>query len=318
MYIIIILRYNNFQIMKIPFRRYHIIEIFNNFNKTTLPLDVFLRDYFKKNKSIGSKDRKEIVETLYKIIRYKALLDNFIKKPATIEKRLEILDTLDLDKIYNDKNISDYIKVSFPKDFFDLIHNTLKENSIDFCKYSNSQAPITIRANLLKTTQEELFENFKNRFDIEKTKKSPYGITFKNRINFFEMDEFKKGFFEIQDEGSQLVADLIDIQPKDKVLDYCSGSGGKTLAIAHKMGNSGQIFIHDIRQKALLEAKKRFKRAGIQNFQLYNNQTFIDKLILDVPCSGSGTIRRNPDMKWRFSIDNLKNLINTQKEIFDK
>ena len=68
----------------------------------------------------------------------------------------------------------------------------------------------------------------------------------------------------------------------------------------------------------VLEAKKRFKRAGIQNFQLFNNQTFIDKLILDVPCSGSGTIRRNPDMKWRFSIDNLKNLINTQKEIFDK
>ncbi len=124
------------------------------------------------------------------------------------------------------------------------------------------------------------------------------------------MPEFKQGLFEVQDEGSQLIANLMDPTPGDQVMDYCAGSGGKTLAFAPKMQHRGQIYLHDIRPWALDEARKRLKRAGIQNAQvvlpedpkLNKLRGKMDWVLVDAPCTGSGTFRRNPDMKWKFSL----------------
>jgi len=108
------------------------------------------------------------------------------------------------------------------------------------------------------------------------------------------------------------------------ILDYCGGSGGKTLAIAPFTMGKGQIFLHDIRKHILLEAKKRLRRAGVQNYQLVQSKDELfrnfkgkfDWILLDVPCSGSGTLRRNPDLKWKFSLEKLEEYLNIQEKIF--
>ncbi|MFA5250259.1 MAG: RsmB/NOP family class I SAM-dependent RNA methyltransferase, partial [Parachlamydiales bacterium] len=143
------------------------------------------------------------------------------------------------------------------------------------------------------------------------------------RSNLFALPAFKAGLFEMQDENSQLIALALKAEAGDLVLDFCAGSGGKTLAFAHQLKGTGQIFLHDIRPRALLEAKKRLRRAGIQNAQIAPDlknlkKNFFSRLLLDVPCSGSGTIRRNPDMKWKFSPEALEELVQKQREIFQE
>ena len=105
----------------------------------------------------------------------------------------------------------------------------------------------------------------------------------------------------------------VDARPKDIVLDYCGGSAGKTLVFAPFMHNSGQIYIHDIRKSALLQAKVRLKRAGVQNYQIQSDKPTLRKMLkgkcdwvmLDVPCTGSGVLRKNPDLKWKYSDERL-------------
>lgn len=107
-------------------------------------------------------------------------------------------------------------------------------------------------------------------FEVDACEFAPNGIRFnrKPEESLFKIPEFRRGHFEIQDEGSQLLAMRVDAQPKQIVLDYCGGAGGKSLAFAPFMHNSGQIFLHDIRKSVLLQAKQRFKRAGVQNYQI--------------------------------------------------
>ena len=128
----------------------------------------------------------------------------------------------------------------------------------------------------------------------------------------------------MQDEASQQVAALVQAKPGDHVLDYCSGSGGKALAFAPAMDGKGQIYLHDIRAHILQEAKRRLKRAGVQNAQVLTTDKLkplkkkCDWVLVDAPCTGTGTLRRNPDMKWRFTGEMLQRLIGEQRTIFEK
>ena len=148
---------------------------------------------------------------------------------------------------------------------------------------------------------------------------SPYGITLTSRIHLPSLPEFKAGFFEVQDEASQLSAFLVRPSPKSQILDYCAGAGGKALAIAQQMQGSGQLYLHDIRIHALQEAKRRFKRARFQQvqFNLPPKLHSMDWVVVDVPCSGTGTYRRNPDLKWKFEHSDLAALVQEQRHIFD-
>lgn len=310
-----------------PFRRHHTLHILNAFENSTLPLDAFLSFYFRKNKAVGSKDRKEICETIYGIIRWKALIDYHCKSPITWEDRVNLLSEFIPESYEKDESIPLHIRMSFPKPYFKLLEDSLGiKRAIDFCLASNTQAPTTVRINPLKTTREDLFDLWKDIYPVELCEESKLGITFRKRVNFFALPEFKAGKFEIQDEGSQLVAEHLDIKPSDHILDYCAGSGGKTLAFAHLTENRGQIYLYDIRPKILREAQKRLKRACIQNAQVINEKKLkskllankIDWILLDVPCGGSGTMRRNPDMKWKFELQSIEELVAKQRDIFEK
>lgn len=313
--------------LKIPFRDFHLLKILETYSKKKLPLDLIIGDYFHANKALGSKDRAYIANTAYHIIRWKGLLNHILNSEDNWEEILKFISSNDLNEYVHSKTIPPHIRVSFPEILFDLLKNSYGiDRALELCLLCNEQAPATIRVNTLKISRDKLFEKWKNEYQIRLCKHSKTGIIFDRKINFFGLPEFKEGFFEVQDEGSQLLAELIEAMPGDQILDFCSGSGGKALAIAPKMAQKGQLFLHDIREKALIEAKKRLKRAGIQNAQIIKEDSLtlkklkkkMDWILVDAPCSGTGTLRRNPDMKWRFDEETVPKLVGLQRIIFEK
>lgn len=308
------------------FRQRHLFSLLDSYSEQDLPLDLVISRYFKLHHSLGSKDRAFIAEAIYGMIRWKLLIDFFCKPNPSWMERWETFQNLETLKS-KASNIPDHILLSFPEDLFQLIVNSHGlEQAKAICLASNYPAPTTIRVNLLKTDRDSLLKKWSQEFQVSPCKHSNTGIVFHKKINFFSLPEFKQGLFEVQDEGSQLIADLVHAQPGQQVLDYCSGSGGKTLAFAPHMQQKGQIYLHDIRTYILDEAKKRLRRAGIQNAQvalpddpkLKKLKKSMDWVLVDAPCSGTGTLRRNPDMKWKFNTEMIQRLQGEQRTIFEK
>jgi len=311
--------------MKKTFRNYHLFKILDNFNFQGIPLDVHLSHYFRSHPALGSKDRKWIAEMVYGMVRWMGLIDHFCEDTHSWEERHRIFAGVDLKEKIADSSIPLHIRSSFPKDLFQLLTNHYGEQKAhELCIISNQMAPTTVRVNILKTTRQQLLTKWQDSFSVSQTPQSVWGITFKERLNFQTLEEFKQGLFEVQDEASQLVANLVAPKPGDQVLDYCAGAGGKALAFAHKLQGKGQIYLHDIREPSLIEAKRRLKRAGIENAQTLSADApykealkgKMDWVLVDAPCSGTGTLRRNPDMKWKFTLETLSRLVQEQRKIF--
>jgi 16S rRNA C967 or C1407 C5-methylase (RsmB/RsmF family) len=302
------------------------LALLEAYSKQTLPLDFFISQYFREHTSLGSKDRAFVAETVYALVRWQALLDYIAPSPSWKDRFQAYLEA-DLAQLQLREDIPLATRVSFPSHLFDLLVEQYGEaKTQEFCLVSNTPAPTTVRANALKISRDALLERWKDHYDVSPALVAPHGIIFHKKINFFQLPEFKEGLFEVQDEGSQLLAGLMHVQPGQQVLDYCGGSGGKTLAFAPALREKGQIYVHDIRPYALQEAKKRLKRAGIQNSQillptspnLSKLKKKMDWVLVDAPCSGTGTLRRNPDMKWKYDADMIDRLVGQQRAIFEK
>ncbi len=313
------------------FRHHHILMIMEGYDHQSLPLDRFVGNYFRQHKSLGSKDRSEIAETVYAMIRFRGLLDEICKIcgfPSTWEQKLKAFCDESFSSYKESSCIPPHIRVSFPKILFDHLSDCFGEGkAIDICKVSNSAAPTTARVNTMKTSRDSLILRLAHEFHVTPCTFAPDGIVFSKRISFSQMPEFREGLFEIQDEGSQLIGGLVEAKPGQLVMDYCAGAGGKTLCFAPRMQNRGQIYLHDIRKWALDDCKKRLRRAGIQNAQIVLPDQ-VDKLkklkkqfdwvLVDAPCTGTGTLRRNPDMKWKINEEMLVRLVGQQRMIFEK
>jgi 16S rRNA (cytosine967-C5)-methyltransferase len=311
-----------------PFRLHHLFNILYDWEEQEhTPIDRFLRNYFRENKAAGSHDRREIVETLYGMIRWRSLLDYLSEGMPSWEKRFDEYQNLPDDRCKNDPSIPLHIRACFPEEIFAMLVDVYgEERAFELCWESNFPAPTTIRVNTLKISREELLERWTGEYYVEPCEHSKEGIVFKRKINFFALDEFKKGLFEVQDEGSQCVAYMLKAQPGDHVMDYCAGAGGKTLAFAPAMEGKGQIYLHDIRPRALDEARIRLRRAGVQNSQVVHHDAphlkklkkKMDWVLVDAPCSGMGTLRRNPDMKWKCSKKMVMRIASEQRVIFER
>ena len=305
------------------FRRGHTLNLLNSFSfSSPKPLDGHLRSYFLKHKAVGAHDRREIADTVYDMIRHKLYLETVTGK-TTWEDMLKVFLQADFHSIRKTSNYPVHIRHSFPTSMVEILTNIYGKKTESILNSLNHRAPLTVRVNTLKSSCADLMHKWRNddKIGVRRCSHSLFGLQIINRgsVNLFGMDDFKNGLFEVQDEGSQLCAYQVQAAPGISLLDYCAGAGGKSLAIAPRMENKGQIYLYDIRETMLVEAKKRLKRAGVHNAQVASNlnrlKKRMDVVLVDAPCSGTGTIRRNPDIKWKFTIEHLNELVEKQLSI---
>ena len=194
----------------------------------------------------------------------------------------------------------------------------------------SERAPLDMRVNTLKAEREKV-QGQLSKFRPKPTKIARHGLRVApgkgpDRLpNVQAEPAFQKGWFEIQDEGSQIVSDLVFAQPGEQVFDYCAGGGGKTLALAAALGNTGQVHAYDADRNRLAPIFERLKRAGTRNVQVHaadadlsSLEGRMDRVLVDAPCSGSGTWRRNPDAKWRLTSAALEKRLQEQAEVLDE
>jgi len=194
----------------------------------------------------------------------------------------------------------------------------------------NQRAPLTVRANLLKNSREELIATLRAEGSrVEPTRLSPWGVTFTGRTNVFALRAFKAGLFEVQDEGSQLIALACQVRPGQLVVDACAGAGGKSLALASEMRNKGRLIAADRDSRRLDELRPRARRAGVHNWEaravpessdarIAELREQADVVLVDAPCSGLGALRRNPDARWRLDAAEVDSFPPRQREILER
>jgi 16S rRNA (cytosine967-C5)-methyltransferase len=190
-------------------------------------------------------------------------------------------------------------------------------------------APLDLRVNLLKATREEAHAALAAEgLDAAPTPLSPWGLRIEGRRQVTIGPAFRAGMVEIQDEGSQLVAALVDARPGMRVADFCAGAGGKTLALAMTMQNRGQLVACDVSAARLDNAVARLRRAGVHNVERHRLEPgdkwikrragSFDRVLADAPCTGIGTWRRNPDARLRLTEADLAELLPKQAAILDQ
>lgn len=188
--------------------------------------------------------------------------------------------------------------------------------------------PVDLRVNRLKATVEEARAALaREGIETEPMRYARDGLRLKRRLSVVTSQAFRDGLVEIQDEGSQLVAALVDAQPGMQVADYCAGAGGKTLAMAAGMDNKGRVVAMDVLETRLDRSAQRLRRAGAHNVErraiadnakwLKRHKETFDRVLVDVPCTGTGTWRRNPDGRWTLQPQDLEELVPKQAGILD-
>ena len=306
--------------------------LINEVLKFKAPTDKLLSSYFRSNSKIGSKERSIFAETIYAILRNYFKLSNLI-----LNKKLDIIifyiwrDIIKLDKQYlqyfniNSKDIfitnGIEAKLELPNWLIDILNNYYSSDELE--KIASSMklnAPLDLRINSLKTDRNKIEQYLcENKIKYELTKLSPYGIRLEDRTFILRNKLFIDGLIEVQDESSQIAAMLLNPKRGEMIVDFCAGSGGKSLIFGMLMKNTGRIYAFDINEKRLNNLSPRLQKSGLSNIYpfLINNENDskikrlhnkIDKVFVDAPCSGIGTLRRNPDLKFRQSLRTIEEL----------
>jgi 16S rRNA (cytosine967-C5)-methyltransferase len=291
--------------------------------------DKVIEKTLKQNPRWGSRDRRFIAETTYDIVRWYVLLRVIVR--AKEEEYWKLLGAWcvlhnillpewqefkgihakEVKQRYDDVQSKRQIRESIPEWLDVLGEQEVGKHWEQELHALNEEAPVVLRANTLKIARMELVE----KLETENVVAYPLddledALVLKERQNVFAVPSFKEGLFEVQDAASQMIAPFLDVLPGHRVIDACAGAGGKTLHLAALMQNKGRIIAMDIEQWKLDELQKRARRNGVSNLEtrLIDSSKVIkrlgnsaDRLLLDVPCSGLGVLKRNPDAKWKLS-----------------
>uniref|UniRef100_UPI002FE25DFC RsmB/NOP family class I SAM-dependent RNA methyltransferase n=1 Tax=Noviherbaspirillum sp. TaxID=1926288 RepID=UPI002FE25DFC len=202
-----------------------------------------------------------------------------------------------------------------------------EEATLTLAEALNQPAPLDLRVNALKAKRDEVIAELATApIQCEPTPYAPLGIRIHKKPALQNLPLFQSGAIEVQDEGSQLLAQIVAAKRGEMVVDFCAGAGGKTLALGAAMRNTGRLYAFDVSEKRLNKLKPRLARSGLSNVHpvviAHENDAKIkrlsgkiDRVLVDAPCSGLGTLRRNPDMKWRQTPDALTELTAKQSAI---
>ena len=219
------------------------------------------------------------------------------------------------------------VRVECPPAFEPLLREALGNDFEREMQASLEPAPIDLRVNLLKDKVDETRTRLRHeRVFAERLPYSPLGLRCTTNANISSTSAFREGLIEFQDEGSQLAALLCDARPGMQVIDFCAGTGGKTLALAAAMKNKGHLVACDISTVRLARAKQRLLRAGVENAErkllpaeddkwMKKHYARFDRVLIDAPCSGTGSWRRNPDSRWSTQAANIDELTALQDSI---
>jgi len=302
--------------------------------------DKVIERTLKSNPKWGAKDRSFIAETTYEMVRWWRLV-NFLspsKDPWDLFGTYWLMQGNELPpwdefaRLQPEKIKSKYDSItdpglleSIPEWLQTLGSQELGEKWEAEIHALNEEAEVVLRVNTLKTTRERL-KNLLEADGIRSylVKGYPDALVLEERQNVFRHPSFKEGLFEVQDASSQLVAAALQVEPGMRVIDACAGAGGKSLHLAALMGNKGKVISMDVEEWKLQQAKLRARRNGVSIFEpkvIEGSKTIkrlkesADRLLLDVPCSGLGVLRRNPDTKWKLSAESIAKVQVTQQEI---
>ena len=225
-----------------------------------------------------------------------------------------------------------YIRGDYPEWLHPLMLQAFGDHAAEEGAALARRAPVDLRANTLKSTREKVLKALQ-RFDAKSTPHSPLGVRVAHapgagRSPHVEAEAgHGKGWFEVQDEGSQVATLLAGVKPKQQIIDLCAGAGGKTLTLAAAMENTGQLYAYDSDRLRLRPIFERLKRAEARNVQVLPGgdeaalaalQGKMDLVLIDAPCTGSGVWRRRPDAKWRLKPEMLETRLAEQREVLDQ
>ncbi len=330
-----------------------------------IPMDGVVGDYMRHRRYIGSKDRAAVAERVYAVARAHARLGWWLEQAGLSDTpRHRVIAYLVLAEEENEKRMADLfdgsqyapqpideeehefiksllnkslassdmletVRVECPPDHEEKLRAVFGDDFAPEMEAMLGSAFLDLRVNTFSATREKAQDSLKaDGVETEPTPYSPWGLRCKGKAYLAKTKAFVKGWVEIQDEGSQLVAFLCDAKPGMQLLDYCAGAGGKTLALAAAMERKGRVVAMDTDEKRLEKGRKRYRKARLtdiievralsdekQRKWLKRQKEKFDVVLLDVPCSGSGTWRRNPDMRWKTYGPSLEELTGIQADI---
>lgn len=335
------------------------IEVLEDILNQHTPVNNALRDWGKSHRFAGSKDRSAIGALVHDALRHKSSItwrmddesaralvfgtlvfcwgetadslvpiladDTHSPKPLTKDEISSLKGSRDLDMA------PDWIRADVPEWIWAAFENNYGEEAVAEGQALLKRPPLDLRANTLSATREQALSTLSG-FNVVPAPLSPLGLRIEagagvERLpNIQAEPAYLTGQVEIQDEGSQIVSILANAQPGEKILDYCAGGGGKTLALAADMNNEGTIYAYDIDKRRLAPLYQRAQRAGATNVEIVQPplgsldklKGQMDRVLVDAPCTGSGTWRRKPDAKWRLSPETLEIRTNEQRAVLSQ
>ncbi|HEX5392324.1 MAG TPA: RsmB/NOP family class I SAM-dependent RNA methyltransferase [Rhodocyclaceae bacterium] len=315
------------------------------------PADAVLSHFFRDHKSLGARDRAFIAESVYAVLRRKRSLERICSADGKVTPRRMFLAAMVTYLGFSQRQLADLFKskelgwlasvkgqaetelslaerAELPDWLAERLSKQWSEaDLLEVVRGLNQPAPLDLRVNTLKTSREALLAQLKSEgIDGEFTPYSPLGIRLKSKPFLAKHPLFLDGSFEVQDEGSQLLGQLLAPKRGEMVADFCAGAGGKTLLLGALMRSTGRLYAFDVSEKRLAKLKPRAARSGLSNIhpaaianehdqRIKRLAGKLDRVLVDAPCSGLGTLRRNPDLKWRQSEQSVLELTEKQAAI---
>jgi 16S rRNA (cytosine967-C5)-methyltransferase len=303
------------------------------------PADNIVSDFFREHRALGSRERHTLAETTYTVLRQRLLFQHLAQSgKGEMERRLAILAWQGnegfLRAALNEAEqhwiaqvqavdrsaLPEKLRHNLPEWLAERLHAELGEDFWPFVESMSAAAPLDLRVNTFKAKRDEVKAALAAAgVEAEPTPFSPMGLRIHGKPALHKLDVFTRGDVEVQDEGSQLLALMVDAKRGEMVVDFCAGAGGKTLALGAAMRNTGRLYAFDTSGHRLAALKPRLARSGLSNVypvQIAHERDDrikrlagkIDRVLVDAPCSGLGTLRRNPDMKWRQTPEAIEEL----------